>query len=93
VENLTLADPFFTRWQSLFRWNRPVAGSVALVGLRSGSAKAFAERLVSESGVLLLPSLGLGFGDGHLRFGFGRASFTRSLAELERCLTGQSERT
>jgi aspartate/methionine/tyrosine aminotransferase len=88
-DNLALAEAFFARWPGTFRWNRPQAGSVALVGLRSGSAHAFCQRLLAEQGVLLLPSGGLGFGDGHLRFGFGRRSFPEALTQLDRYLSGQ----
>ena len=88
-ENLARAEPFFARRQSVFRWNRPQAGSVALVGLRSGSARAFCRRLLEEQGVLLLPSGGLGYGDGHVRFGFGRLAFPRALNQLERYLSQQ----
>jgi aspartate/methionine/tyrosine aminotransferase len=56
---------------------------VALVGLRGQSAQDFVQRLLSEQGVLLLPSSGLGFGDGHVRFGFGRLSFPQALEQLE----------
>jgi aspartate/methionine/tyrosine aminotransferase len=84
--NLALAEPFFARWQSIFRWNQPQAGSVALVGLRGRSAQEFASHLVAEQGVLLLPSTGLGFGDGHVRFGFGRLSFPDALAQLDHYL-------
>jgi aspartate/methionine/tyrosine aminotransferase len=87
--NLALAEAFFTRWQGIFRWNRPQAGSVALVGLRSGSAREFCQRLIAEQGVLLLPSGGLGFGDGHLRFGLGRRSFPEALDHLDRYLSGK----
>ncbi len=82
-DNLGLAEPFFARWGSVFRWNRPMAGSVALAGLRYGSARDFCDRLVAEQGVLLLPSTGLGFGDGHVRFGFGRLSFPEALEQLD----------
>ncbi len=84
--NLALADPFFARWPGTFRWNRPQAGSVALVGLQSESAREFSDQLVAESGVLLLPSTGLGYGDGHVRFGLGRLSFAEGLDQLERYL-------
>ena len=90
-DNLALAEPFFARWQGVFRWNRPQAGSVALVGLRSGSARAFCQRLVDEQGVLLLPSGGLGFGDGHIRFGFGRLAYPEALEQLDRYLSGQEQ--
>jgi aspartate/methionine/tyrosine aminotransferase len=88
-DNLSLAEPFFSRWQSVFRWNRPQAGSVALVGLRGRSARDFSDRLVAEQGVLLLPSVGLGFGDGHVRFGLGRLSFPDNLEQLDRYLARQ----
>jgi aspartate/methionine/tyrosine aminotransferase len=87
LDNLSLADPFFARWPRVLRWNRPQAGSVALAGLRAGSAQAFCDRLVAEQGVLLLPSTGLGFGDGHVRFGFGRQGFPEALAQLDRYLS------
>jgi aspartate/methionine/tyrosine aminotransferase len=89
LDNLTLAEPFFTRWRSVFRWNRPQAGSVALVGLRDRSARILCDRLVAEQGVLLLPSTGLGYGDGHVRFGFGRLSFPAALGQLDGYLTRQ----
>jgi aspartate/methionine/tyrosine aminotransferase len=87
LDNLALAEPFFARWEALFQWNQPQAGSVALVGLHDRPAQAFCDQLVAEQGVLLLPSTGLGFGDGHVRFGFGRSSFPAALEHLERYLT------
>ena len=87
--NLARAEPFFARWQGVFRWNRPQAGSVALVGLHNGSARAFCQQLRDEQGVLLLPSGGLGFGDGHVRFGFGRLTFPEALEQLEHYLSGR----
>ena len=89
LDNLALAEPFFARWAAVFQWNRPRAGSVALVGLRDRPAQAFCDQLVAEQGVLLLPSTGLGFGDGHVRFGFGRFSFPAALEQLERYLARQ----
>ena len=87
-DNLALAEPFFARWGAVFRWNPPQAGSVAFVGLRGQSARDFSARLVAEQGVLLLPSTGLGFGDGHVRFGFGRLNFPDGLEQLDDYLTG-----
>jgi aspartate/methionine/tyrosine aminotransferase len=89
-DHLALAEPFFARWRDVFRWNRPQAGSVALAGLRAGSAEEFCERLVAEQGVILLPSTGLGFGDGHVRFGFGRLNFPEALEQLDRYLARQA---
>jgi aspartate/methionine/tyrosine aminotransferase len=97
LENLAQAEPFFGRHGHVFRWNRPRAGSVALVGLRPGApsgyspagASAFCQRLVAEQGVLLLPATGLGYSDTHVRFGFGRRSFPLALEQLDLYLTQQ----
>jgi aspartate/methionine/tyrosine aminotransferase len=89
-DNLALAGPFFARWQAVFRWNPPQASSVALVGLRSGSAQEFCDQAVTRQGVLLLPSTGLGFGDAHVRFGFGRLSFEHALMQLDSYLAQQA---
>jgi aspartate/methionine/tyrosine aminotransferase len=86
LDNLATAQPFFERWQGVFRWNRPQAGSVALLGLRTGSAREFCNRLVAEQGVMLLPSAGLGFGDEHVRFGFGRIGLVNALEQLDQYL-------
>jgi aspartate/methionine/tyrosine aminotransferase len=86
LDNLTLAEPFFSRWQAVFRWNRPLAGSVALVGLHNELAPEFCQRLLVEQGVLLLPGSGLGSGDKHVRFGFGRLGFREALQRLDQYL-------
>jgi aspartate/methionine/tyrosine aminotransferase len=86
LDNLALAEPFFARWQTVFRWNRPQAGSVAFAGLRGRSAREFCGRLLAESGVLLLPGTGLGNDDGHVRFGFGRLGVPQALDQLEHYL-------
>jgi len=85
-DNLGLAEPFFARWRAVFRWNRPMAGSVALVGLCSQSARDFSDGLAAELGVLLLPGTGLGSDDRHVRFGFGRRNFGDGLERLDRYL-------
>ena len=89
--NVATADEFFGRWPELFTWCPPQAGSVALVGLHQPSAEAYCHRLAREAGVLLLPSSCLGYGDGHVRMGFGRENFGRALAQYETFL--RSERS
>jgi aspartate/methionine/tyrosine aminotransferase len=85
-DNLALAGSFFERRRDVFRWNRPRAGSVALVGLRDRLAGEFCERLLEEQGVLLLPGTGLGSDDRHVRFGLGRLNFAQGLEQLDRYL-------
>jgi len=81
--NVGTAEAFFGRWPDLFTWRPPRAGSVALVGLRQPSAEAYCHRLAQEAGVLLLPSSCLGYGDGHVRMGFGRENFGQALNQYE----------
>lgn len=87
TKNLAIAEGFFRRHPDLFTFRRPQAGSVALVGVNAPSAIAFCLRLIEEAGVLLLPGPYLGYDDRHVRFGFGRADFTQSLAALEHYVT------
>ncbi len=86
-QNLAIADAFFARWPSLFTWRPPQAGSVALVGLHKPSATRYCHQLVADAGVLLLPSSCLGYGDSHIRMGFGRKNFEQDLGQYERYLS------
>ncbi len=82
-QNLAAADDFFAAWPETFTWRRPQAGSVALVGVNRPSATSYCQRLIEEAGVLLLPGPYLGYDDGHVRFGFGRADFVSNLRAYE----------
>jgi len=82
-ENLVLAEPFFERWKEFFTWRRPQSGSMALVGVDVASATDYCHTLAKGQGVLLLPSSCMGYGDKHVRFGFGRKSFEGALQHYE----------
>lgn len=84
--NLPAADAFFARWSGLFDWRRPLAGSVALVRFKGGSATDYCHALAQEAGILLLPSSCLGYGDGHVRLGLGRVDFADNLAYYDEYL-------
>jgi aspartate/methionine/tyrosine aminotransferase len=84
--NLRHAHSFMDRWTDVFSWNEPLAGSVAFAGLHLGSAAAFCEEAVRESGVLLVPSTLFDFGDRHTRWGLGRLDFPQGLAALDEYL-------
>ena len=81
--NLRLADSFFARWPELFTWRKPMAGSVALVGMNVPSVMNFATQLAEKAGVLILPATTLGSDDQHIRMGFGRAAFGEALEKFE----------
>jgi aspartate/methionine/tyrosine aminotransferase len=87
--NLEHARQFMARRSAVFAWRVPLAGPVAFVRLRNGSAAAFCERVVDEGGVLLVPSTLFDFGDNHTRWGLGRLNFPAGLAALEAILAGE----
>lgn len=51
--------------------------------LPQGGAEAFCERLVGDTGILLVPSSRFDYGDAHLRIGYGRRDLPEALDELE----------
>lgn len=85
LNNLPLLDAFFAR-RPEFAWTRPRAGTVAFPRLAGpgASASQFADELVRETGVLILPGDVYGYpGDRHFRLGFGRTNLPDALDRLE----------
>jgi len=83
--NLDLLDSFFGDFPGLFDWRRPDGSCVAFIRYKGpDGVEHFTERLVEETGVLLLPSsiyrseLGPVPQD-HFRIGFGRANLAEGL--------------
>ena len=85
--NLKIADEFFHRWPNHFTWNRPLAGSTALVRFHVNSVSQITERLAAEAGVLIQSGKTLGSDDQHMRIGFGRAAFSTALGKFDDWLT------
>jgi aspartate/methionine/tyrosine aminotransferase len=82
--NLVLLDDFFTKWSQTFTWPRPQAGSIAFPELVTGqSIEEFAEQLVKQEGVLLLPGTVYDHPGNHFRIGFGRKNMPEALGRLE----------
>ena len=84
--NLDLLDTFFADFPGLFDWRRPDGSCVAFIRYKGADGvEQFSERLVEETGVLLLPSsiyrseLGPVPQD-HFRIGFGRHHMAEALA-------------
>lgn len=84
--NLDLLDGFFADFPGLFDWRRPDGSCVAFIRYKGeDGVESFTERLVEETGVLLLPSsiyrseLGPVPQD-YFRIGFGRSNLPEGLA-------------
>jgi aspartate/methionine/tyrosine aminotransferase len=82
--NLPLLDGFFGRWQGVFEWRRPRGGSIGFPRLAAETAiDTFAEDLVRETGVLILPGTLFGDDGNHFRLGYGRTNLPAALSRLE----------
>lgn len=82
--NLALLDRFFARHAERFAWQAPAGGLVGFPRLRAGDADAFAEALLAEQGVLVVPGSVYATRDGdwwrdRFRIGFGRAGLGPAL--------------
>jgi aspartate/methionine/tyrosine aminotransferase len=84
LDNLPLLDAFLDRHADRFSWTRPTASPIGFVRVHGvDDTAAFCERVVAESGVLLLP--GEVYDEpGHVRIGFGRASLPEVLGTFAR---------
>ncbi|MET0256886.1 MAG: aminotransferase class I/II-fold pyridoxal phosphate-dependent enzyme [Luteibacter sp.] len=86
--NLTLLDAFFSEWQDRFDWQRPDGGCIAFPRyLGKDGVEAFANGLVENAGVLLLPASNYRSAlnpspEDRFRIGFGRADMGEALSVL-----------
>jgi aspartate/methionine/tyrosine aminotransferase len=81
--NMNALDGFMQSHARHFRWPRPQAGSVCFPRMLStDNTHRFCETLVNAAGIMLVPSSMFGYGDRHVRFGFGREDFPAVLDRL-----------
>jgi aspartate/methionine/tyrosine aminotransferase len=81
--NLALSDDFFKEHANLFSWKKPQGGCVGFVNYhRAERIDVFCDRLVKESGVLLLPASVYDHSSNHFRIGFGRKNMPEALDKL-----------
>ena len=84
VLNKELLASFFERQAGRFRWSKPRAGTTVFPRFLGGAALDFCDRLVEETGIMLVPgSLFDVTGGEFIRFGYGRADLPEALAGLE----------
>jgi aspartate/methionine/tyrosine aminotransferase len=82
--NLALLDGFFGRWGGVFEWVRPRGGSIGFPRLVvDRPIDAFAEELVRETGVLVLPGTLFADTGNHFRIGYGRTNMPIALERME----------
>ncbi len=85
--NLILLDDFFNKYEKIFTWIKPKAGSIAFPRiLIEDNVEDFCLDLLKEKSVLLMPSTNYDYGDRHFRIGFGRKNMREALEKLEEYL-------
>ncbi|NHJ20342.1 MAG: aminotransferase class I/II-fold pyridoxal phosphate-dependent enzyme [Candidatus Lokiarchaeota archaeon] len=88
--NLILLDSFFNKYDKIFAWIKPRAGSIAFPRLLIGdTVEDFCLGLLKEKSVLLMPSTNYEYGNRHFRIGFGRKNMPEALQKLEEYLKEQ----
>ena len=82
-DNLQALNQFFSSHTPLFKWNAPVAGSIAFPSfLGKGGSHRLATDLVEQKGVLIIPSRYFNYGDQHFRIGIGRKNLPECLSRM-----------
>ena len=91
--NLGLLTGFMVKYEALFSWNAPRAGTVCFPRFKPDSigTSEFCRMVREEAGVLLAPSRVFDYGERHLRIGVGRESFPDALLRLSTFLTSRRE--
>jgi aspartate/methionine/tyrosine aminotransferase len=89
-DNITYAEPFFSKYADVFIDNVPAAGPIAFHMLKMpGGIRAFCEDLIQNKGVLLLPADVYEVNGDYFRMGYGRKNFKECLNHLDEYLSVQ----
>jgi aspartate/methionine/tyrosine aminotransferase len=83
ARNLGLLESFFARQSGRFRWTPPRGGSTSFAEYSGGDSFELCERLVRETGIMLVPGRMFGMEGGWIRFGYGRENLPEVLPLLE----------
>jgi aspartate/methionine/tyrosine aminotransferase len=83
LRNLPMLTAFFARYNNIFEWTPPNAGTIGFARFKpQQDVNDWCENLVRDAGVLLLP--GTVYDEPrHIRFGYGRKNMPESLAQFE----------
>jgi aspartate/methionine/tyrosine aminotransferase len=82
-KNMEVLEAFFAKQHKVFSWNRPLGGSVCFPRmLLFEDTFEFCEKLIRETGIMLVPSRLFQYGDHHVRTGFGRRNLPEAVELL-----------
>ena len=87
LDNFSELERFLERNKGIFSWVKPQAGTTAAIKLQHEmKIQDFAERLVEESGLLIMPMQVYGFKGNYFRLGFGKKNTPQLLKLFEESL-------
>jgi aspartate/methionine/tyrosine aminotransferase len=82
--NVEALASFAAAHPDFIAYTPPLAGSITFARLLSEQGSMdFAERVVKKAGIMVAPSALYGYGDHHIRIGFGRQVFPQALERLD----------
>jgi aspartate/methionine/tyrosine aminotransferase len=79
IRNKAIFEEFVGKTEGLLQFSAPMAGSTAFVRINKPNALDYSEKLVKETGIMLVPSEMFEYGRHHLRIGFGRENMPEVL--------------
>src|SRR5260221_6794393 len=84
-KNLPFVENFFARNNDLFSYVKPQAGVLCFPKIKfEADIYELAEKIVQETGVMILPSTVYDYNNKHFRLGFGRKNFPEALSIFEK---------
>lgn len=84
-QNMDLLDQFFSQYPEVYQWYRPKAGFISFPKLKLNiNIEQYAEKLISEEGVVILPGTVYDNKNNHFRIGFGRRNMPEALTRFAR---------
>lgn len=87
LNNLEILDSFMKRHPKILSWNRPQSGTMAVIKLLLPvSIEKFAEELVEQTGVLIMPGPVFDLAGNFFRIGFGKKNMKEVLNRFEQFL-------
>ena len=85
AKNLKILDTFFHKYNHLFEWQQPAAGSISFPKLIGETpVSKFCKELIEQQQVMILPSTVYGFEGNYFRIGFARKNLPSGLNKLGR---------
>lgn len=85
--NLLLLDGFISKHSKIISWKKPQAGTIGFARLNlNQTSYDFCEKVVKESGIMIVPSEMFDYGDKHIRLGFGRKNLPEILTVFDNYL-------